>query len=110
MFLLDDVLLAPIKGVFWIFREVHDAAQKELASEKEAITTALSELYMRLETGQISEAEFDVREKELLDRLDRLEEAEPPVVQPKEKPATRLLKGKRPRKKSPPGVQPPLIL
>jgi len=46
----------------------------EQVSQREAITTALSELYMELETGRIDEAEFDAREAELLDALDRLQE------------------------------------
>ena len=74
MLILDDILLFPIKGIFWIFRELHKAAQQELASEAEAITDELSELYMMLETGQITEDEFDSREKELLDRLDEIQE------------------------------------
>jgi len=74
MFLLDDILLFPIKSIFWLFRELHNAAQEELASEAEAITTELSELYMMLETGRITEEEFDAREKELLDRLDEIQE------------------------------------
>ena len=103
MFLVDDLLLSPIKGIFWVFREIHDAAQQELAGEAEAITAALSELYMRLETGQITEAEFDAREKILLDRLDLLQAQEETAMAPKEKPA------KRSRKKSlaPPGRQTP---
>ena len=99
MLLVDDLLLSPIKGVFWVFREIHDAAQQELAGEGEAITAALSELYMRLETGQITEAEFDAQEKVLLDRLDRLQAEEAPTVAPK-KPAKPRPKAKRPRKKS----------
>jgi hypothetical protein len=71
MFLVDDLLLSPIKGVLWVFQEIHDAAQQELAKEREAITAVLSELYLKLETGQITEAEFDAQEKVLLDRLDR---------------------------------------
>ena len=110
MFIVDDVLLSPMKGILWVFREIHDAAQQELAGESEAITAALSELYMKLETGQITEAEFDAREKVLLDRLDRLQEAETPITAPEEKPAKRLVKGKRPRKKSPPRAQPLAIL
>ena len=58
MFLVDDILLAPAKGLLWVFREIYDAAQQELAGESEAITASLSELYMRLETEQITEAEF----------------------------------------------------
>lgn len=74
MFILDDILLFPIKSIFWMFREIHNAAQQELATEAEAITAELSELYMMLETGRITEAEFNVREKELLDRLDEIQE------------------------------------
>jgi hypothetical protein len=57
-----------------MFREIHNAAQQELATETEAISAELSELYMMLETGRITEAEFNVREKELLDRLDEIQE------------------------------------
>jgi hypothetical protein len=35
--------------------------------------TELSVLYMRLEAGQISEAEFAERERELRDQLDQLQ-------------------------------------
>jgi len=73
MLLVDDILLFPVTGIFWIFRELFNAAQQELASEAESITTELSELYMMLETGKISTTEFDAREKELLDRLDEIE-------------------------------------
>ncbi len=100
MFLVDDLLLSPIKGIFWVFREIHDAAQQELAGEGEAITAALSELYMRLETGQITEAKFDAQEKVLLDRLDRLQAEEAPAAAPENKPAKPRPKAKRPRKKS----------
>ena len=47
MFLVDDLLMSPVKGVLWVFQEIHDAAQQELAGESEAITAALSELYMK---------------------------------------------------------------
>ncbi len=100
MFLVDDLLLSPIKGVLWVFKEIHDAAQQELAGEGEAITAALSELYMKLETGQITEAEFDAQEKVLLDRLDRLEAEKAPAAVPEGKPAKRPSKAKRSWKKS----------
>ena len=74
MFLVDDILLCPIHGIHWIARKVNSAAQQELADESESITAELSELYMMLETGQITEAAFDAREKELLDRLDEIQE------------------------------------
>jgi Gas vesicle protein G len=74
MVLVDDILMFPIRSVLWIFREIHDAAQEELANEADSITAELSYLYMRLETGRISEAEFAAEEKTLLDRLDSIQE------------------------------------
>ncbi len=37
MFLLDDILLAPIKGVLWIFEEIVNAAEEDLAAESDRI-------------------------------------------------------------------------
>jgi hypothetical protein len=74
MFLIDDLLLSPFKGLLWIFKEVHEAARQEVENESEAVKTALAELYMQLDTGQISEEEFTEEEARLLDRLDALEE------------------------------------
>lgn len=74
MFLLDDILLMPAHGLLTVFRELDKAVHQEFANEGEAIRTELSELYMMLETGQITEEEFDRQEKELLDRLDDFEE------------------------------------
>jgi hypothetical protein len=110
VFLVDDLLLSPIKGVLWVFKEIHDAAQQELAGEGEAITAALSELYMKLETGQITEAEFDAQEKVLLDRLDRLQAKEAPAAAPEEKPAKPPPKAKRPWKESLAPVKPATIV
>ena len=76
MFLVDDILLAPARGLLWVFKEIHHAAEEEQANEEEAITTKLSELYMMLETGRMTEAEFDAEEKALLDRLDAIKERE----------------------------------
>ena len=73
MLILDDILLFPVRGILWIFRELHKVAQEELATEAETITAELRELYMMLETRKITEAEFDDRERELLDRLEVLE-------------------------------------
>lgn len=76
MFIVDNILFAPLHGFFWILREIRDAAQQEFASQAETITAELSELYMMLETERITEAEFDAREKVLLDRLENLDGSE----------------------------------
>jgi hypothetical protein len=74
MVLVDDLLTFPMRSLFWIFREIHNAAQEEFANESESITAELSNLYMRLETGKISEEEFAAEERTLLERLDRTQE------------------------------------
>jgi len=73
MFLIDDVLLSPAKGMFYIFKQIHKAAEEEFLDE-ENVSAELSELYMMLETGKITEEEFNKRESELLNRLEQIEE------------------------------------
>jgi hypothetical protein len=73
MLLIDNILLFPVTGIGWICREIHHAARQELAHEADAITAKLSDLYLMIETGEITEAEFDARERALLDRLDQLQ-------------------------------------
>ncbi|MGC8658867.1 MAG: gas vesicle protein GvpG [Desulfomonilaceae bacterium] len=75
MFLVDDILMAPINGLLWIFKEIQEAAEQERVNEAENITLELQKLYRSLESGSISEEEFDAREAELLDRLDSIEAA-----------------------------------
>ena len=71
MLILDNLLLSPL---LWIFKEINETVQKEQAGEADAVTRSLSELYMKLETGALSEAEFDAAESALLDRLDAIRE------------------------------------
>ena len=71
MLILDNLLLSPL---LWIFREINESVQKEQAGEAEAVTRALSELYMKLDAGAITEQEFEAEESVLLDRLDAISE------------------------------------
>jgi hypothetical protein len=73
MFLIDDIVTSPVRGIFWIFEEINRVVQKELAGEAESVTEQLRLLYMQLETSQITEQQFDAAEKILLDRLDAIE-------------------------------------
>jgi len=84
MLIVDDLLLAPVNALFWVFREIANAVDEDLAAEPAAITARLGELYMMLETGQMTEAEFDAAEATLLDRLDELREK----AEAKAKPST----------------------
>lgn len=74
MLLVDDILFSPVKGINWIFKKIHQLAQEELDGEADRIRESLTELYMQLETGEITEAEFEEQEAVLLDRLDALDE------------------------------------
>ena len=73
--IIDDIVCAPISGVLWVVRQVYEAARQELAAESQTITAELMDLHMLLETGAITSELFDAREKELLDRLDKIEES-----------------------------------
>ena len=73
MLLVDDILFFPVNSILWVFKEIGEIAEKELAGEATSITEQLRILYMQLETGRITEAEFEAAEKVLLDRLELIE-------------------------------------
>ena len=75
MLIADDILLFPFKGLLWVFEEIYNAAEQEIRDQADQITIELQRLYVLLEQGQITEAEFDRRESELLDRLDEIRES-----------------------------------
>jgi len=75
MFLIDSILLAPLKGVIWMGEKLGDMAQKEL-SDKGRIKEELMALQLRFELDEINEEEYGKRENELLDRLDAITKAE----------------------------------
>ena len=72
-FLLDDLLLAPLKGVVFIAEKIKEQAEGEFLNE-EGVRQELRELYLLLETGKISEEKFTDREEQLVDRLEAIEE------------------------------------
>ncbi len=72
MFLVDNILLAPFNSLIWVFKEIHKSAQQEIDGEADDVTHALSELYMQLETGELTDEQFAAQEKVLLDRLDEI--------------------------------------
>jgi hypothetical protein len=72
MFLLDDILLSPVKGLVAVCRKVEEAARQEVEDQEKGTVSALGELHRRLEAGQISEEDFDIEESRLLERLESL--------------------------------------
>lgn len=68
MFLLDDLLLAPVNGFKFILGQIQKMADQEL-NDDTVIKEQLLELQMRLELEEISDEEFQEREAELFARL-----------------------------------------
>ncbi|HSE25127.1 MAG TPA: gas vesicle protein GvpG [Pyrinomonadaceae bacterium] len=68
MFLIDDILLAPVSGFKFILGQIQKMADQEL-NDDTVIKEQLLELQMRLELDEISEADYQEREAELFARL-----------------------------------------
>ena len=68
MFLIDDILLAPVSGFKFILGQIQKMADQEL-NDDTVIKEQLLELQMRLELDEISDAEYQEREAELFARL-----------------------------------------
>jgi hypothetical protein len=75
MFLIDSILLAPLKGVVWLGEKLNEMARKEL-SDTGRIKEELMRLQLQFELDEIGQQEYDQKEKELLDRLDAITNAE----------------------------------
>ena len=73
MFLIDDLLLAPLKGVIFIAEKINEVIQKE-TSDEGAIKERLMSLQLKFEMDEISEEEYDEREDELLKLLENIRE------------------------------------
>jgi hypothetical protein len=63
--------LAPLRGTIWIAERLAGYAEGELSDER-AVRRLLLEAEAALESGELTEAEFDQIEDELLDRLDEI--------------------------------------
>lgn len=74
VFLIDDLLLLPVKGFIGIFKKIHEMAVQEL-SDEDYIRERLMELQLKYELDEISEEEYTKQEKELMERLDAIRKA-----------------------------------
>ncbi|MBF2049226.1 MAG: gas vesicle protein GvpG [Leptolyngbya sp. IPPAS B-1204] len=73
--LLMAPLTAPVTGLTWIAEKVLDQASAEL-NVKENLGKQLLALQLAFDMGEISEAEFERQEEELLLAIQALEEQE----------------------------------
>ena len=74
MFLIDDILLAPLNGIIWLGKKINEVAEKEFSDEG-LIKEKLMQLQLRFEMDEISEDEYNKQEKEILERLEAIRKA-----------------------------------
>jgi len=74
VFLIDDILLAPLNGIIWLGKKINEVAEKEFSDEG-LIKERLMEIQLKFELDQISEKEYNKQEAELLARLDAIRKA-----------------------------------
>ncbi len=65
--------LAPLRGTIWVAERLMDYAEQELGDEAMA-RRLLAEAELAYEAGELSEAEYEAVEDELLERLELLRE------------------------------------
>ena len=73
MFLIDSILLAPLKGVIFIANKINEVVEKE-TSDEGSVKEKLMRLQLKFELDEIDEEEYDKREDELLKLLKNIRE------------------------------------
>lgn len=71
MFLLDSIVLAPLKGLVFIAEKIDELRQKEISDEGR-IKERLMALQLKFELDEISVEEFDKQEEELLGLIENI--------------------------------------
>ncbi len=74
MFIIDDIILSPLKGLMWIAEKIDEMAENEVSDEGK-IMDELMTLQLQFELDEIEEDEYDKREAAILDRLNAVREA-----------------------------------
>lgn len=71
MFILDSIVLAPLKGLVFIAEKIDELRQKEISDEGR-IKERLMALQLKFEMDEISVEEFDKQEEELLGLIENI--------------------------------------
>lgn len=69
MFIIDDILLLPVKGVVWLADKIKEQAEDRLYNVT-ALKEAMQELQARYEAGEISQKEYDNLEAKYLKAIE----------------------------------------
>ena len=71
MFIIDDILLAPLKGIIFLGKKINEVIEKE-TSDEGTVKERLMALQLQFEMDEIDEEEYDRKEEELLASLERI--------------------------------------
>jgi len=71
IFILDDILFAPINGLIFVAKKINDVVEKE-TSDEGTIKERLMALQLRFELDEISEEDYDREEDDLLRKLEQI--------------------------------------
>ncbi len=71
MFLIDSIIMAPIKGLVFLAEKINEVAEKE-TSDEGTIKERLMRLQLKFEMDEIDADEYDRREDELLNLLENI--------------------------------------
>src|SRR5437763_15819670 len=72
MFLIDDLLLMPINGIKFVFRTLAKTAEEQYTDDA-PVKEQLLELQLKLENGEVTEAEYVEEEAAILRQLRAIE-------------------------------------
>jgi hypothetical protein len=75
MFIIDDIVLSPLKGLIWLSERIDDVVRKE-ASDEGLLKERLMELQLLFELDEVDEETYTREEKKLLERLDAIHSEE----------------------------------
>ena len=71
MFILDDLILLPARGLMALVKKIHELAEAELTDEAK-LKEQLLRLQMQYEFDKISEEEYQSGEDEIMVRLNEI--------------------------------------
>lgn len=73
MLIVDDFEIVPKRNMLFILRQIYDPAETRAVSECSALRARFTDLSSKLETGEISQADFHARGAKLLRSLQAIE-------------------------------------
>jgi uncharacterized membrane protein len=71
VFIIDDILFAPLNGLIFVANKINDVVEKE-TSDEGTVKERLMALQLRFELDEIDEEEYDREEDELLQKLEKI--------------------------------------